>query len=234
MASLPYPLTKPTYRLFLLDSNKNKDIVNNVKNYLTTLEIYTNKFIEEQSNTSKLSSYIQSMEQSSYLILSTLKKCASSTETNKCKSTDCEFNKELQLIIIDLIEKFTSITSVGIKKNYKFLSLMLTNSFSKIITDNNKNKYRNGTYYLCDVVEIAPPDPNGQLFSEYQELVSDAEILKENNDKQVLINIIITWLQYIALLIVVTTIGIIVYNKFFKKKADIILNKIGGYLSKYN
>ena len=95
MASLPYPLTKPTYRLFLLDSNKNKDIVNNVKNYLTTLEIYTNKFIEEQSNTSKLSSYIQSMEQSSYLILSTLKKCASSTETNKCK------RKEALLLLKD-------------------------------------------------------------------------------------------------------------------------------------
>jgi hypothetical protein len=234
MTSLPFPLTDPKYKLFLSDSNKNKDIVINVKNYLTTLNTYLNKFIEEQTNTSKLSSYIQSMEQSSNLILSTIKNCASSTDPNKCKSIVCELNKEIQLIIFDLIVKFQSITSTGIKKQYNFLPLILTNSIAKIITDNDKNKYRNGKFYLCDAFEISPPDPNGQLFSDYQELVEDAEVLKESNDKQVLINNIITWLQYLAILIIVITTIVIVYNKFFKKKADVILNKIGGYLSKYN
>lgn len=234
MTSLPYPLTKPKFNLFLSDSNKNKDIVINIKNYLITLETYTNKFIEEQSNTSKLSSYIKSMEESSNLILNTLIKCASSVDPNKCRSNDCEFNKEIQDIIMELIIKFTSITSIGIKKQYEFLPFLLTNSYTKLITDNDKNKYYNGKFYLCDAFELSPPDPNSPTFSRYQELTENAEILKENNNQQVFINNIITWLQYIAILIVVITISIIVYNKFIKKKTDVIINKIGGYLSKYN
>lgn len=234
MASLPYPLTDPKYRLFLSDSNKNKDIVINIKNYLTTIETYTTKFIEEQSNTTKLSSYIQSMEQSSNLILNTLKKCASSVDPNKCKSKDCEFNNDIQLIIFDLIIKFNSITSSGIKNKYNFLQFMLTNSIAKLITDNDKNKFRDGKFILCNGFDISPPDPNGPLFSDYQELNENAKILKENNNQEVLIGNIIIWLQYLAVIIVVITIGIIIYNKFFKKKTDVILNKIGGYFSKYN
>ena len=103
MTTLPYPLTDQKYRLFLSDTNKNKDIVINIKNYLTTLDTYINKFIIEESDISKLSSYIQSMEQSSYLILNTLSNCASSVDPNKCKLEVCEFNKEIQLIILDTI-----------------------------------------------------------------------------------------------------------------------------------
>jgi len=236
MASLPYPLTDSNkYKLFLSDSNKNKDIVINIKNYLTTIETYTKKFVEEQSNISKLSSYIQSIEQSSNLIVNTLKECATSIDRNKCKSKECEFNNDIQNIIIDLIIIYSEITAKGIKKEkYSFLSVILTNSFSKLITDNDKNKYRDGKFYLCNAFEITPPDPDGQLFGKYQELVEDAEILKENNNQQVFNDNIIKWLQYLAILIVVITIGIIVYINFFKKKTTVILNKIGGYFSKYN
>jgi hypothetical protein len=233
MTTLPYPLTDSDYELFLSDSNKNKDIVINIKNYLTTLETYTNKFINEESDVSKLNSYIQAMEKSSNLILNTLNKCASSVDPNKCRSNDCEFNKEIQLIIIKLLGKFTEITSIGIKKQYNFLPIILTNSFSKLITDNNINKDREGKYYLCYVFEILPPDPDSPIFSDFQELTDNAEILKQNNNQQVFINNIIKWLQYLAILIVVITIVIIVYNKFIKNKTNVILKKVGGYLSKY-
>ena len=125
MASLPYPLTDSNkYKLFLSDSNKNKDIVINIKNYLTTIETYTKKFVEEQSNISKLSSYIQSIEQSSNLIVNTLKECATSIDRNKCKSKECEFNNDIQNIIIDLIIIYSEITAKGIKKEkYSFYQL---------------------------------------------------------------------------------------------------------------
>ena len=233
MTTLPFPLTDPKYRLFLSDSNKNKDIVINIKNYLTTLDTYTNKFINEESDVSKLSSYIQSMEQSSNLILNTLKNCASSVDLSKCKSKDCEFNNEIQLIILDLIINFNSIMTTDKKKQYKFLPLLLTNSFSKLITDNDKNKYRDGKYYLCNGFEITPSDPNSPTFSNFQELTENAEILKQNNNQQVFINNIITWLQYLAVAIVIITIVIIVYNKFIKKETNVILKKVGGYFSKY-
>jgi hypothetical protein len=234
MTSLPYPLTDAKYKLFLSDSNKNKEIVINIKNYLTTLETYTKQFTEETSNVTKLSSYAQSIEQSTNLILNTIKECASSVDRNKCQSKICEFNNDIQNIIIDLIIHFSEITTSKTKERFKFLSFILTNNFAKLITDNEKNKFRDGKFYLCNAFEIKPPDPDGPLFGTYQELVEDAVILKENNDQQVLNDNIIKWLQYLAILIVVITICIIVYIKFFKKKTVVILNKIGGYFSKYN
>lgn len=232
MTSLPYPLTNSQYKLFIADTNN--PIVINVKNYLTTLETYTNLFINEQSNTSKLGSYIQAMEQSSYLILSTLKDCASSVDSKRCRLPICQYNNEIQLIIVDLLLIFTRITMVKNKEQYNFLPFMLTNSFAKLISDNSANKYADGTYHLCGGSGITPFNPNSPTFSDFQALSENAVVLQQNNNQQVFISNIITWLEYLAVAIVVITIFIIVYNKFFKKKTDVILNKIGGYFSKIN
>jgi hypothetical protein len=230
MTSLPYPLTKSNYRLFIADANN--QIVINVKNYLTTLDTYTNLFINEQSDTSKLSSYIQSMEESSNLILLTLKDCASSVDSKKCKLPICKYNNEIQDIIVDLLTKFSSITIEKNKEKYNFLPLILTNSFAKLITSNDTNKYADGTYHLCGGTSIKPFDPNSPTFSNFQALSENAKILQENNNQQVFINNIITALEYLAVAIVVITIALIIYNKFFMKKTEVILNKIGGYLFK--
>jgi hypothetical protein len=172
------------------------------------------------------------MEQSSNLILLLLKDCSDSIDPQKCKLSICKYNEEIQYVLIDLISKFSSITMNPSKQQYNFLPFMLTNSLAAQITSNSVNKHKDGTYFLCNIFSVKPPDPNSPTFSSFQDLKKDAVILQQNNNQNVLIGNIIIFLQYFAIAIVIITILIVIYNKYIKTHTETILKKVGGYFSK--
>jgi len=229
--SLPYPLNDPKYTRIPIDNTD--PTIKSLINYLNNFNNYVDLFIKETSNTNKLDSYSQPIQESCNSILSLLNDCANSNDRNKCKSVICKNNILLQNIIIDLYIKLTDITSVDPKKNYKFISFLLLNSYATLIASNPMHKnISDGKNYLCNGASVTPPDPNQPTFNKFQELVADAEQAQETRDTNVKTNNILTYLGWTALGIIIIIIAILIYKYVGKKPLENLDKNVGGFIYK--
>jgi hypothetical protein len=214
---------------------KNDSIATKIKNSVNDFISNTDLFSKE-TDTNKLDTYSKLIETSTGNLIYMLKPCADNTlsDSDKCNLQICEYNNEIQLIIIYMITHLSQICT-GSKKQYEFLPFLLTNTLGSVIASNPLNKHKDNQYYLCNGPATDPPNPNSPTYTQFENLVDDAKTLQENRDTRIQTNDIIKYLGWSALIIVIIIIIIIIYNSN-KKPVDQTVKEtvktVGGFLKK--
>jgi hypothetical protein len=152
--------------------------------------------------------------QTSFLdIIRLIKPCATSTESNKCRTTVCAYVSDIEKLIVQYFIILTDITSEGVKINYQFLPFLLLKSISDIITDNKLN-YDPGSqaYILCSTgTTYTPQSDNPELEKQYKTLLSKMGDQMSSRDTRQFNFGLIQFLVYILLPTVIFIILILLY-----------------------
>jgi hypothetical protein len=232
--SLPYPLEESIILPSLSVVNVSDPTFITIKSILVTLNTNIDSFNNETSDTNKLDTYSRNIQNSSKSLLNLISECASSIDPNKCDLPICKYSDLLVSILIIIGTKLSTISTLGIKKKYKFMNFILFNSLASSITSNSSNlNISSKKYMLCNSSTVfIPPDPTQPLFSTFQELVEEAQVQEQNRDTRIATNDTITYLTYGGIGLVVIIIIIILYNYYGKKPIEDLNKKLGGFINK--